>query len=268
MIMELKDKMGLDEITKNIGKAVDKVPELYEDGMKETVQETGNVVALIPKTIKAALAPLRIWIAQREYNVAETEKLLEQKLEKVDYNKIVSPEPYVAVPAIQAISYSMNSSELRNLYANLIAKAMVIDTKDNVHPSFVEIIKQISPLDSLVFKRIMEREANPMINLIMKNADEEYRTIITNITDLDIDKIDSVSVSIDNLLRLKLIQVPEDSFYTNERVYTSIVQTDFYETQKNLNPTTVDGFEMDYQKKIIEKTNLGKLFYNICVKEF
>lgn len=229
MIMELKDKMGLDEITKNIGKAVDKVPELYEDGMKET----GNVVALIPKTIKAALAPLRIWIAQREYNVAETEKLLEQKLEKVDYNKIVSPEPYVAVPAIQAISYSMNSSELRNLYANLIAKAMVIDTKDDVHPSFVEIIKQISPLDSLVFKRIMEREANPMINLIMKNADEEYRTIITNITDLDIDKIDLVSVSIDNLLRLKLIQVPEDSFYTDERVYESIVQTDFYSTQKN-----------------------------------
>lgn len=227
--MELKDKMGLDEITKNIGKAVDKVPELYEDGMKET----GNVVALIPKTIKAALAPLRIWIAQREYNVAETEKLLEQKLEKVDYNKIVSPEPYVAVPAIQAISYSMNSSELRNLYANLIAKAMVIDTKDDVHPSFVEIIKQISPLDSLVFKRIMEREANPMINLIMKNADEEYRTIITNITDLDIDKIDLVSVSIDNLLRLKLIQVPEDSFYTDERVYESIVQTDFYSTQKN-----------------------------------
>jgi len=135
--MELKDKMGLDEITKNIGKAVDKVPELYEDGMKETVQESGNVVALVPKTIKAALAPLRIWIAQKEYNVAETEKLLEQKLKKVDYDKIVSPESYVAVPAIQAISYSMNSSELRNLYANLIAKAMVIDTKDNVHPSFV-----------------------------------------------------------------------------------------------------------------------------------
>ena len=114
----------------------------------------------------------------------------------------------------------------------------------------------------------MERKINPMINLIMKNTNGEYRTIITNITDLDINKVDLVGVSIDNLLRLKLIQVPEDSFYTDERAYESIVQTDFYETQKNLNPTTVDGFEMDYQKKIIEKTNLGKLFYNICVKEF
>ena len=48
--------------------------------------------------------------------------------------KIVEPEPYVAVPAIQAISYAMNSDELRNLYANLLAKSMIKDTKDTVHP--------------------------------------------------------------------------------------------------------------------------------------
>lgn len=69
--------------------------------------------------------------------MAETEKLLEQKLKNIDEEKIVSPESYVAVPAIQAISYSMNSDELRNLYANLLAKAMVTPTKDAVHPSFV-----------------------------------------------------------------------------------------------------------------------------------
>ena len=81
--------MSLENIPKDIGKAIDKVPEIYDDGLKKTVKESGDVVALIPWTIKAAIAPLRKWIAQKEYNVAETEKLLEQKLKNIDEEKIV-----------------------------------------------------------------------------------------------------------------------------------------------------------------------------------
>ena len=259
--------MSLENIPKDIGKAIDKVPEIYDDGLKKTVKESGDVVALIPRTIKAALAPLRKWIAQKEYNVAETEKLLEQKLKNIDEEKIVSPESYVAVPAIQAISYSMNSDELRNLYANLLAKAMVTPTKDAVHPSFVEIIKQMSPLDSMVFKEIMERQVNPMLHLIMKNSDGSYRTFMTNVTDINLASENLISVSIDNLARMKLIQIPEDGLYKNDKIYDSIFQTDYYKEQKRTHPKTSDELEFSYTKKMIEQTNLGKLFYEICVKE-
>ena len=258
---------GLDKLAQGMGKAIDKVPEVYDDGLKDATKESGKVLALIPQTINAALAPLRQWIAQKEYNVAETKKLLAQKLEKVEYEKIISPESYVAVPAIQAIAYSMNSEELRNLYANLLAKSMYIETKELVHPAFVEIIKQISPLDALIFKKIMEREINPMINLVMKNKEGHFRTIITNVTDINIASQELVGVSIDNLAKQNLISVPADDYYTNEKVYDSIIQTNFYKNQKNLNRKTVDGFEFSYSKKMINKTNLGKLFYKICVAE-
>ena len=161
----------------------------------------------------------------------------------------------------------MNSEELRNLYANLLAKSMYIETKELVHPSFVEIIKQISPLDALIFKKIMEREINPMINLVMKNKEGHFRTIITNVTDINIASQELVGVSIDNLAKQNLISVPADDYYTNEKVYDSIIQTNFYKNQKNLNRKTVDGFEFSYSKKMINKTNLGKLFYKICVAE-
>lgn len=258
---------GLDKLAQGMGKAIDKVPEVYDDGLKAATKESGKVLALIPQTINAALAPLRQWIAQKEYNVAETEKLLAQKLERVEYEKIISPESYVAVPAIQAIAYSMNSEELRNLYANLLAKSMYIETKELVHPSFVEIIKQISPLDALIFKKIMEREINPMINLVMKNKEGHFKTIITNVTDINIASQELVGVSIDNLAKQNLISVPGDGYYTNEKVYDSIIQTDFYKNQKNLNHKTMDGLEFSYSKKMINKTNLGNLFYKICVAE-
>ena len=258
---------GIDKLVQGVGKAIDKVPDIYDDGLKPATKESGKVLALIPQTINAALAPLRQWIAQKEYNVAETEKLLAQKLEKVEYDKIVSPESYVAVPAIQAIAYSMNSEELRNLYANLLAKSMYIDTKELVHPSFVEIIRQMSPIDALIFKTIMGRAVNPMINLIMKNEKGAFRTIVTNITDINIASQELIGVSIDNLTKQNLLSVPDDGFYSDEKVYDSILQTEFYEKQKNLNRRTVDGFEFTYTKKMIDKTNLGRLFYKVCVAE-
>ena len=107
-----------DEFLKATGQIAGQV---YNDGLQPAIKETGKALALIPQTINAALVPLRKWIVKSEYNFAETQKLLEQKLSQVDAEHIVTPEAYVAIPAMQAISYSMDSKELRNLYANLLA---------------------------------------------------------------------------------------------------------------------------------------------------
>lgn len=256
---------GVDKLAGSVGKTIETVPDIYDDALKPTTQESGKILALIPRAINAALVPLRQWIANKEYNLAETEKLLAQKLEHVNEDKIVTPEPYVAVPAIQAISYSMNSEELRNLYANLLAKAMNADTKEAVHPSFVEIIKQLSPVDSLVFKTIMERTANPLIDLIYENDKYESYIISTNISDINVSSEEIVSISIDNLIRQSLISIPDDSFYTNEHAYDSIINSEYYKAQQIAHPNTLDGFRFAPQKRIINKTNLGAAFYKICV---
>ena len=53
----------VDKLVQGVGKAIDKVPEIYDDGLKPATKESGKVLALIPQTINAALAPLRQWIA-------------------------------------------------------------------------------------------------------------------------------------------------------------------------------------------------------------
>ena len=156
MAIDLKEKM--DDVKEII-------PELYKDGAKPTIIETGKTLSIIPQTINAALVPLRKWIIGREYSFKETEALLAKKLEKVKLENIVEPEAYIAVPAIQSISYCMNNEELRNLYANLLANSMNKDIKDNVHPSFVNIINQMSPMDAIIFKIICESGVRPLITL-------------------------------------------------------------------------------------------------------
>ena len=147
---------GVDRLAEGVGETIKQIPEFYNDGLKPSAQETGKALALIPRTINAALAPLRKWIAEREYSVSETERLLAIKLEGINAESIVSPEAYVAVPVLQAISYCKNSEELRNMYANLLATSMVENGKENAHPSFVEIIKQLSPDEAKLLKRIAE----------------------------------------------------------------------------------------------------------------
>lgn len=263
----IKISNGLNTIIDASGKVLEIAPKLYDDAIQESAKETGKTLGLIPKTINAALVPLRQWIAHREYNMAETEKLLAHKLENLDPKKITSPEPHIAVPALQSISYSMNNDELRNLYANLLAKSMNVDTKDHVHPSFVEIIKQLSPLDAKVFSIICKNNANPMINLKQEYKSKEGSIILkNNITLIDISSIENISISINNLERLKLIDIPFDRFYTSEELYGPFKELDIYKHYNNLFSNTTN-YELEIEKKIIDVTDMGRLFFNICVKD-
>lgn len=265
---------GLNKLAGAIGDTLKTAPTLYEDALQPTVQEVGKFAARIPRAINAAFSGLDKWILNKEYAVDETKKLLAQKLENVDPEKIVEPEPYVAVPAIQAISYSMDSEELRNLYANLLSKAMNSDTKDLVHPSFVEIIKQLSPIDSLVFKTIIERKANPLIDLVYEKHISGHifpvatQTLFTNITDINIAPIEIVGVSIDNLIKQSLISINGDNSYTDFTIYDNILNSQFYLEQQRKYIDTPDGFTFSHVKKMIKKNNLGLAFYDTCVKEF
>lgn len=88
------------------------IQDVYSDVLQPAAKQTGKLLEKLPRAINAALSELDIWISKRENNIDKTKKLLEHELENQNPEKIVSPDPYVAVPAIQAISYSIDSDEV------------------------------------------------------------------------------------------------------------------------------------------------------------
>lgn len=257
---------GLDQLAKGLGKAIETVPELYEDAFQPTLQETGKLLARVPRAINAAFSGLDKWILNKEYSIDETKKLLAQKLENIDPEKIVEPEPYVAIPTIQYISYSMNSVELRNLYANLLAKSMISGTKDSVHPSFVEIIKQMSPIDAKVFNLISLADARPLINLRIMDSSDGWETIQDYCSWITEFSIKQVATSIDNLIRLGLIEVPYSGSYTEKNIYDRIKSNPLFKSleQQSLS-LLAENEHLKYVERYIKTTGLSTLFYNICV---
>ena len=258
---------GLDKLAGAIGDTLKTAPTLYEDAFQPTVQEVGKFSARIPRAINAAFSSLDKWILNKEYTVDETKKLLEKKLENVNPDKIVEPESYVAVPAIQAISYSMNSEELRNLFANLLAKAMNSDTKELVHPSFVEIIKQMAPIDAKIFEQIMSVSNRPLISINIQHKDNGYDPFSEYCSWIKDYSPNQCRISFNNLARLGLIEIPMLEAYTTDEEYLCVKQNPlFIEEEKKCLSKLQNGEQIYYEKRHIKINELSTLFYNICVK--
>lgn len=278
----MRDHQALVDATVKVLKTA---PQVYEDLAQPSTKQTGKFLERIPRAINAALAPLDIWIAKQEFNLAETKKLLEAELKNIDPGKIVPPEPYVAVPAIQAISYCMDSDELRSMYAKLLAKAINIDWKDFVHPSFVEIIKQMAPLDAhnLSYFNELETPVGQYLfcpedynkensnntkadtsHFVIKDSVSCYFIILTNIFllnpfELDL-KIQSTSLS--SLQRLGLISVE----YGAESTEGTYEQFDKTEEFIELCAQYSSKGTVKIQKGVALITPLGESFINVCIK--
>lgn len=253
-------------------------PEIYQDVGQPVAKPTGELLGLVPRAIKAALEPIEKWIMQKEYNIAETKKLLELKLEKVSPELIEAPEPYIAVPAVQYISYCMDNEELRNMYANLLANSMNKVVKDGVHPGFVEIIKQLSPDEAKFLKYMGEYKRIPIITLNLMTDNNGKIPHVKDFSNVpEIVKCESLYDSekyVDNLVRLGLMRRSTLSTLTDKTLYEPLKNHPYIiakqkeaeliiEMTKGItSPFTKTGIDEGY----VDLTAFGETFYEICIK--
>ena len=258
-------KEEIDKLTGAIGDTLKTAPTLYEDALQPTVQEVGKIIARIPRAINAAFSNLDKWILYKENNIEEIKKLLAKKLENIDPDKIVTPEIYIAIPTIQAISYSMNNEILQDLYTNLLAKAMNFDTKDFVHPSYIEIIKQMSPVDALVFKKIMETPIRPLITISQDFSESGKWPIFENCSWIQDISLQQCRMSFSCLARLGLIEIPT-GVYSNDDVYNSVRQNPLFIEADELSLSKIqNGNKCCYEKHFIKTNELSNSFYITCI---
>lgn len=152
--------------TNPINKAIDEVtklaPKVYDDLVQPSSQIIGETAG---RTVKALLAPVRgmLWGWERIEDVVT--KGVEERLKNVPEENRKAPEPEIAVPVMQALTYTAQNETLREMYLNLLANAMDIGFDKVVHPSFVEIIKQMNSLDAKVFEKLSQSNGyNLMVN--------------------------------------------------------------------------------------------------------
>lgn len=244
--------------------------EVYKDALRPVVKPVGEILGFLPRTLKLAFSGWEKWLINGEESLRLTAEAIKEKVKQIPEEKLVEPEPYVAIPAIQQISYCQNSEELRYLYANLLTSSMNADKKWQVHPSFVDVIKQITPDEAKIIKRIPDFKNNFMpaidVKLTDKNASGSgHQIFITNFTTVGLNVIENkenICSYIDNLVRLKILEIPPTYHLTDESLYKPLEESPIL--GKMIPPAYKLIYNIGYNHKIIAITNYGLLFKQIC----
>ncbi len=244
--------------------------DVYNDAGKPIAKPTGELIGLVPRAIKAALSPVEKWVLQKEYNIEETKRLLEQKLENISPDLIESPDPHIAVPALQYISYCMDNEDLRDMYANLLANSMNKVVKRGVHPGFVEIIKQLSPDEARLLKQFKIESVVPTITVRLNNEEGYGVSIVKNFTDIGEkanceQKID-LNNYFDNLIRLGLLEKAETFSSLKPGEYDALKHHPYIVSKiSKMDLSKTEYKTIDYIDSYIAITDFGKAFCEICI---
>jgi hypothetical protein len=244
------------------------VTELYKDVASPSIQPIGTMLSYLPRTIRLAFTRWEKWIINGEESLKLTGELLRERVQNIPDEKLCEPEPYVAIPAIQQLSYCENSDILRELYANLLASSMNIDTKWTVHPSFVDIIKQLNPDEAKLLKSLTPATIinHPLIDVRLKNKhDGGSHLLFSNFTTVGLNKIENESnihLYIDNLERLKLIEIPPLQHLVDKMAYDELKKHPFLKELLNVSGVN-PHFDIDYEHKTFNLTSFGVSFIQV-----
>lgn len=236
----------------------------YEDAFQPVAQETGKALGTLGKTVNVALSPLRgvVWGYEQieEFIHDKVAKKLEEKGAKAE--DIITPDPDVAVPAIEALRYS----KLKDQFANLLAAAMDSNVSKRAHPSFVEILKQMSLVDAKVVQNLVVANYIPIIEFHKTTPgtpNYEIAGIVYGykLTALQMAEREVFHISIDNLIRLGIIEVDKTVSLSEDEIYDEIRNSVPGKYMKKSIPTE----RYVEVKAILRVTDFGKSFRDICI---
>jgi hypothetical protein len=133
--------------------AKERAAEFYDDALKPAARESGGALgAVVGLFNHVVLYPIKKANLTFRYKLEEFERDLRTKIEQIPEDKIVPPPLAIAGPTLEALKYTLEVEELREMYLELIASAMNADKSLASHPAFVEVIKAMSSLDAQVFR--------------------------------------------------------------------------------------------------------------------
>jgi hypothetical protein len=258
------------EITKAVAALVHEVP-VYQDAIQPAAKELGKSLETISKAINVALSPVAGMIWSYEKIKSFIQESLEQKLANVPIDKIIAPKPHIAVPTIEALRYTGTEPDLASLYAELLATSMNSDTSTLAHPSFVDLIKNLSADEAkliAVLSPLIGGGSFPIIELRLEKPPAfSYKTSQTNIHLLakkaNCDIPENSALYLSNLERLGVLNLSYNETLAEESEYTEIEAMEFVK-QFLARPIGPDTFRPKVKRGVAFITPVGAAFIRAC----
>lgn len=162
-------------VAKIVGKALEEDPK-DKDVLRDLAERSGALepaAKLYAKRVAVKqLVLLKLWQpfalvlgASRDYFDNQFAEDMADRLADVSAEYVVTPKGSIAGPAFQGLGFSVEEPELREMYLNLLATASDKRVEAAAHPSFAEVIRQLSADEASTLGGVLALDAHPIVEI-------------------------------------------------------------------------------------------------------
>lgn len=265
-----------------------KVPDCINDPIKEGLtpisKSIGSSVSntfstaweLVFGGLDTKLEKVRI---KRQQSIEIFKNEINTKINEIPKEKLIEGKLHTIGPILDASKFYTEEDTLRNMFSNLLASSVNSDLVHSVHPSFIEIIKQLSPEDAQFLSTLIPGGDYPTANfsmLLTENSIENFAQDVfifnKSIDSITLDYCNTTATYINNISRLGLVTIKYTEWISSfdYDIFESTPCFKELETKiKNMYHTS-NNSKFQSAKPYIEKghlylTTLGNNFLKTCI---
>lgn len=191
---------------------------------------------------------------------------LSNSISKIPAEKKLEPSIQITAQALENSKYCIEEKELRQMFTALITNSMNIDFKADAHPSFAEMIKQMSPLDAEILKIFKNGPKNgfPLCDYRLELIDGGYVTLADQIF-LEGSLLDtsSCSLALTSLERFGLLSIPPGTSLRDDSFYKKFEEHPLYQYFQDCYPEN----KITINRGKVALTILGHSFVKVCIPD-
>lgn len=219
------------------------IEKIYDDGLSSPVIEVSKIGTDFVKSARLILAPLQIAAAFQD----RFEIFLKNLNKRVTGENQIQPPAELTSVCIERMKYIELDNPLWKMFEELLINAVNKNSLSKVHPSFGQIIGQLSPDEALLMYELSKGDFKVSDQMDLNhqaNRFENHRVLTSTIPKNKLSNPDAFEIYYAHLESLSLIKWP---VIHEEPVYVEGRQTG---TRRN---------------SLILLTDFGKLFVAACI---
>ena len=241
----MSDEIGKSLVSQSI------LSHLYSDAIQPSAKRVGMSLETITKV---TLSPVLLLDWGYEKSKDWLRAKIDARLAETPSEYVVYPKGNIASAALTHIAISYDTPELRELYAELLLKALDTRTADRVHPAYFYVIEQLSPQEALVLVALHELDTSELFSEktapwggTLSNEGVSVERQFSRFCDSKLPCNGDQSIWLANVCRLGLLVLD---------VYPEAVLRPEESDRRGVHPAQVDN----YEHRTLAFTEFGKAF--------
>jgi len=241
----------------------------YKDLAQPSVQAVGAALGSVLEFSTIPFKYVQLGNEKVKLNIDKHLNSYKEKVTAIPPENLIEVNPQIGVPILDKLSYT-TSEDIAALFVNLLANASSSETVNLAHPSFVQLIENLSIDEARIISGLAGEVYVPHVSFhAYLNSQPGYHHMLENGTLLPftINMLfpDNVAIYLTNLARLGILNEVSNRFKQDEASYKALIEHYQFESTKAAWNESGKYSRFEVVKGYYDITPFGRQFIKACL---